>query len=145
HRFSPQALAALRNYVKPTGRGKKGKLVVLLGTQAKGGQVLKTGLEDLVKEFGVEVQDKRLLAWTDEDPEQIFVYAPVNPNNPNPIALAFSGTNRTIWPFRQPRIVGPAENVPGGLAVDILLRTETDTPVWEESNLTASGKDLYQG
>jgi hypothetical protein len=139
--FSPRAIASLRNYLKPTGTGKKGKLVVLLGTQAKEGKMMKTGLEDLLREFGVEVGDKRLLAWNDDDPEQLFTYAAPGPN---PIALAFSGSNRTTWPFSQPRFVTPTENVPPAYAVDILLRTETNAPVWEESNLVASGKDLLQ-
>src|SRR5262249_26791666 len=70
--FAPKALDALPQYIKPIGTSKKGKLIVLLSTEVRGTKMLQTGLEGLLREFNVEVSDKRLLSASPR-PEMVLV------------------------------------------------------------------------
>lgn len=139
--FSPKAVEALRRYVRPTGTSKKGKLIVLLDTRARNGEMLKTGLEGLLREFNVKVGNDRLLAW-DDAPEEVPVCG--DPRSDNRVAQAFSPrrANVTGFLFREPRRLDAVQaNVPT-LRVDSMLITFPGYPVYEESNLTASAVDL---
>jgi hypothetical protein len=130
--FAPKALDALRQYIKPIGTSKKGKLIVLLSTEVRGTKMLQTGLEGLLREFNVEVSDKRLLSASPR-PEMVLV----TPDPSSPLG----GILRVYLGFRNARQVDAAQAGTPGVKVDRLLVT-TDFPVWEEPNLTASGSDL---
>jgi hypothetical protein len=130
--FAPKALDALRKYVKPIGTSKKGKLIVLLDTEVRSSKMLQTGLEGLLREFNVEVSDKRLLSESSR-PEMVLVAS----DRGSPLG----GILRVILGFRNARRVDASRADAQGVKVEKLLVT-TDFPVWEDSNLTASASDL---
>jgi hypothetical protein len=137
--FAPKAVEALRKYVRPTGAGKKGTLIVLLDTVVQNGEMLKTGLEDLLGEFGVEVSTRRLLsARSGIHPDTNYVLP--DPESDNPVARAFP--SRLFLRFQDGRRVEEVKGGPGNHKIDTLLSTASDIPVWEEPNLTASAGDL---
>ncbi|MBI1915768.1 MAG: Gldg family protein [Planctomycetes bacterium] len=135
--FPPKAVEALRNYIKPVGTSRKGKLIILLDTQVRGGKMLQTNLEPLLREFDVEVSDKRLLSQTNRP--DIVVVVP-NRQSENPVARAFGGL---LLYFQNARKAEATKAGAGGHKVDDLLLTVSDIPVWEEPNLTESARDLF--
>lgn len=137
--FPPKAIEALRNYLNPTGTSKKGKLIVLLDTRVQDGKMLHTGLEPLLRSYGVEISDKRILTNTDK-PESVLVAS--NPETTNPLATSFSGLGRRILYFHEPRRVQAAQGGNRLYKVDEVFTTLSGRLVWEESNLTAPGLDL---
>jgi hypothetical protein len=87
--LTSKALNALRSYMNPAGRdAKKGKLVVLFDVVTGRDQnFVQTGLESLVQEFNVRVNNDRILVLRD-NPSQIITLA--NPNARNSLAEAFA-------------------------------------------------------
>ena len=141
-RFAPKAVEALRRYVKPTGTSKKGKLIVLLDTRARSGEMLKTGLEGLLREFNVKVGNDRILSLAADKPEEMIVTG--NPRSDNRVTQAFNPrlpTTRGFF-FHEPRRVEAAQVNAPTLQVDLVLITAGGHPVYEETNLTASAVDL---
>jgi hypothetical protein len=106
-------VTALRDYLKGANRkeNKKGKLMVLFDVVQSGGKgpMVRTGLEALVAEYGVRVNDDRVINPSEErEPLLLPVYA--NPASKNPIARAFSSETEvpTRFVFYATRTVAPA-------------------------------------
>jgi hypothetical protein len=140
--YPEKAIQALREYLNPRGSQKKGKMIVLLGKQARGDEMLKTGLEGLLRENGVEISDKRILSATDQ-PDLTIVMPALRSSNE--IARAFStGRSVMIWRMREPRRLSAFRGEMPTTKVEPLLVTLPDISVWEEANVTAPPADLLQ-
>jgi hypothetical protein len=90
--LSQKALKALDLYMNPTAKDvKKGKLVVLMDVVTnRDGTMIQTGLEPFLEQFGVKVNNDRLLILPNNRtrfPLQIIVLG--NPAARNPLAVAF--------------------------------------------------------
>ncbi len=141
--YSDPALQALREYLNPRGTQKKGKMIVLLGKNLREGEMLKTKLEGLLSENGVEISDKRILSPSSEDPRVVWVMPPLGSSNP--IARAFtSGQSVRAWAFREPRRLKAAQGAMPTQKVEPILATASDEIAWEEKDLTASPLDLVK-
>jgi hypothetical protein len=134
--FQPEAVQALRDYLKGTG-GKKGKLMVLLGVVKQGGRMLHTGLENLLGEYDVRVGDGRILSLRSESGTRIMAVA--NPASTNKVADAFASRGEfVLFPLNDARTAQPAPanpNAPGRYKVDELLLVSRNQLIWEEKDL----------
>jgi hypothetical protein len=93
--------------------GKKGKLFVLLDTFLSNREVVTTGLEDLLSQYGIRLEANPQPAT---DPSEEILPVVVMPETalrePHPIGGRFSRRDRvTLFAFRNPRQINP---LPGG-------------------------------
>ncbi|HEY7157608.1 MAG TPA: Gldg family protein [Gemmataceae bacterium] len=143
---------ALRDYLHGTGRkdSKKGKLVVLFDvvTEADKGKMVRTGLEDVVGEYGVRVNDNQLL---DLDPDQDYLLlkgiADIRSNNP--IAKAFANESAgtlSLFRFYKARSLESSKANPPGAppsgGPDNLVITLPRQPILPQTDLNAGGGAL---
>src|SRR6266481_1258064 len=78
--LSPAAISALRSYLGPAKKdGKQGKLIVLMDVVTnRDGTIVQTGLEPFLAEYGVQVNNDRILTFNNGitvPPLQIFAVA----------------------------------------------------------------------
>ena len=107
--LAPEAIDALRSYMrKPHGpENKKGKLIVMLDVIVKSdGKMLQTGLEPLLREFGVEAGNNHVMSVRRDFPGAVLARA----NGRTQIGKAFMSEGRyypfLFWtpaPCRRPR------------------------------------------
>jgi hypothetical protein len=149
--FSEPALKALRDYMNPADPSKKkGKLVVLLDVLTDpNGNLVRTGLEDFLAEWNVQVSNNRILRAPtnlnpDRDPRSLVVTTSREVAARNPIARSFAGEPIRLRDVRHVAALPAAPNRPEGVrySVDTLLQTWSADPVWPESNLRADPAQL---
>src|SRR5581483_5385212 len=91
------ATKALREYMDGVG-GKKGKMLVLLDLVAqRNGALVSSGLESLLGEYGVKVDNERVLALRGPTNNPADIICSTNPLSSNPVARALMmGSNRLM-------------------------------------------------
>jgi hypothetical protein len=139
----PDQVAALRRYMAdPRPGGKKGKLIVLAGATFGAPpkrEVLPTGLEPLLAEYGVSLDQRFILCEPgrerDLPPDELialFSQAAVNARNPIALSLGKSAAYRgTMW---REVAVAP-QGAPGGARPVPLLFTVPGRFSWLEDRL----------
>ncbi len=144
----PRALVdGLRHYVKGDGK-KHGKLIVLFDvTIDQDGKMVQTGLEPLVAEYQVRVNNDRVINPLYQElgpqfPTPRNFLAILNPRTDNPIALGFRQPGRTyIFKFDDSRTLEVQSNEaapPGaGARAEPLLLVPQNLFAWSEKNLNA--------
>jgi hypothetical protein len=139
--FAPDVLAALRDYLQGVGRKQKGKLLVLFDVAVRpDGGMVHTGLESMLREYSVEVNDDRVLDAGRRDPTILQVVP--NDESTNPVARAFvlgRGVVSAFY-FEDARSVTPLPANPrgGAYTAETLLFTGPDTHPWIEKDLSAN-------
>lgn len=156
--YSIDNLQLIRDYLRRTDPI-PGKVVVLLDVASpKGagatGQMLQTGLEPLLENYGVEASDKRLLTnFPDEALENRVdkltpdvVLGTVPRESRHPLALAFQTPGQPLlFRFDKARVVRPKADQPRAPKkhiVEPVLVSWEYFPVWEDSDLTTPGSVL---
>jgi ABC-type uncharacterized transport system len=145
--LADEALEALRAYLRKThGDNKKGKLIVMLDVVKRNdGSMVQTGLEPLLREFGVNVGNNHVLELPDGKPPG---YLDVFMNPPSPIGRAFSSEGeQKIFRFIDARTVNPVAGEPGSeFSAEILAFVPMQLGVWaeEDLNLAATPQRLLQ-
>jgi hypothetical protein len=141
-RLSDIAVKALADYMKGA-RAKKGKLIVMLGVVEKEGKMVQTGLEPLLREFGVKVGDERVLAAMSELPTPTLAPAEANEAAFNPLARGLAQLKAEVA-FLDARPVEPAVAGPASpYTVETIL--QVDAPyylAWREKRLDADPEAL---
>ncbi len=146
--FSDRVVDALRKYLDE----RKGKLIALVGVPPVGRNVdtmPATGLEALLAAYKVELTKERVLSvpsllgqYIIQDPEITLVeVADEVLRAQNPIAAAFRNTRLG---FVQSRVVRAAPSGSPAIRSETLLQTAEGLPVWAESSLQASGRQVAQ-
>jgi hypothetical protein len=141
--FTPEAVQALRAYMKGGG-DKKGKLVVLLDVVAQGGAMVHTGLEELLAEYDVQVGDGRIINLQDRELGTRLDVLPNPRAANNPVAASFiRGDQAQLFHMNDARTVQRRPNLNpnppgGGYRVDELLLVDPRDPVWSEKDLSRS-------
>lgn len=147
--LAADTLKALRDYLKPADpKKKKGKLIAFLDVVVQDGKMVQTGLEPLLAEFNVQVENNRILSLRDMrviskgggnlqevvvNPQRVSVTPNPALTEQNPIAKAFEGL---ALPLDDVRVVRPAKGAaPGAFRAEVLLQT-SDIGVWAEDNLS---------
>lgn len=138
------AVKALSDYMNGTGRkdGKKGKMIALFDVTIRQGEMVQTGLEPLMAQFGVKVNADRVLVFS-KNP--LRVLALTDPRSNNPIVRAFlsQGTWTATFKLYDARTITPAPvNPPGRFTVENLLISMPQMPCWVEKDLKASPSAL---
>jgi hypothetical protein len=137
-------LKALREYMNPTGPDadkRKGKMIVLQDVvlTPKRDAMVKTGLEEFVSEYGVQIGDNRVLQVSGIVPIPLYVIALINRDiaSRNPVAAAFGRGGqfvlhdvRTVQPSTQPRPEARYQ-------ADSLLLVPARLAIWTETDLRA--------
>lgn len=146
--FKPEALQALREYMKTPVGGKKGKLIVLFDVVAgPDGKMLKTGLEPLLAEYRVNVGDDRVLTLSTQlrqtSPEQVAVLGNPNLRARNPVAASFQ-TIIPLFDLRTVRPERPDQPSPEGNPYQAEALFLAVDRVWADSDLRASPAVLAQ-
>jgi hypothetical protein len=146
------ALTALRNYLSSSGtESKRGKLVVAFGVvTTSDGEMVKTGLERILADFGVQVGNDRILNLRMGNPVECLVTG--DPTSENPVAANFAPTPPTPWSdaWADVRTIRPQERPPmdpHGGAAGSRYRAEgllINVPLvsWAETNLRANPRSL---
>jgi hypothetical protein len=114
-------LQALRDFMQGTKRkeGKKGKLIVLFDVVVERGKdtMVRTGLEKLVEEHGVRVNDVQLVAYRPMFRDYLLIAGMCPDRSKNPIARAFSSETEgtlSLFTFYKARTVESSRpNAPG--------------------------------
>jgi hypothetical protein len=117
--FPDKFVSALRDYLHGKDRkdGKKGKLIVLFDVVTEGGKgaMVKTGLEGLVGEYGIRVQDNQVVNLTSRD--YLGIRTVPDPSSSNAIAKAFyherEGTLSSFYFYKVRTLESSAANTPG--------------------------------
>jgi hypothetical protein len=144
--LSADAVRALRDYLKGAAGGKKGKLLALMGVAVRNGEMVQTGLEPLLAEYGVRVNNDRVICVRQRP--HTAVEAVTNPQSENPIAQAFFNGPGDYVAFRfdNVRTVEPAgagaPNAP--TAQELLLLPFIDQFFWSEKDLRKDPDALVQ-
>jgi hypothetical protein len=142
------ALEALRAYMNPpAGDAKKGKLVVLLDVVTdRDGNLVQTGLEKLLEDFGVQVGNERILTIPTNqftlEPLRIFVDA--NRRSQNKIATTFA--QEPSFVFYDVRPVSPKSpegGQPSSYSAETIFQNETQCFL-EKPPLHADPRDYLQ-
>jgi hypothetical protein len=114
-------LKALRDYLHGTGRkeGKKGKLIVLFDVVTERGKdtMVRTGLENLVNEYGVRVNDTQLIALNPSLRDYLLIQGVPPRRSSNAIAKAFANEaagTLSIFTFYKTRTVESSRTKPPG-------------------------------
>jgi hypothetical protein len=150
--FPENALTALRTYLNPTAADtKRGKLAVAFGVAVSpDGEMVKTGLERLLADFGVQVGNDRILNVDPRLRSPLTCLVTGDPNSDNPVADKFVppwsdgwADVRTVRPQDRPPM-DPHGGSPGnrykaeGLLVSVLPGS------WPETNLRANPRSLVE-
>jgi hypothetical protein len=113
---------------------RSGKLIVLMDIVQEGEGPMKQTIEPFLAEYGVEVGNERLCAFSlERSPRVVSVVG--TPQSTNPVAKRF---RQLAIPLRDVRSVSAARTPPG-FTVEPILQTISprDQPVWKEPNLNA--------
>jgi hypothetical protein len=134
---------ALRDYLVGAGGRKKGKLMVLLDVMVQtNGSMARSGLEELLEEYGVKAGNNRLLSARVKNPVQLLVE--VNDASRNPVAQVFAGQD-VPFVFDDARSVEPKQAEPGGrYTAEVLMQTVPAMLTWAEKDLTAQPAALAE-
>jgi hypothetical protein len=144
HRTLPDfAVKALSDYMNAgPGDGKtKGKLFALLGVALTPDKTKmeRTGLEDLLTGFGVQVGDNRIMQAGLRGLHPLQVRAFMNPDlrSRNPVAAAFAGRGFLLYNVRLVQAASPPPNRPDAnrYRVEPLLLIPAQDAIWTESQL----------
>jgi hypothetical protein len=132
-------LDALGRYMNPKEPDKKkGKLVVLLDVVVNPDKtMLRTGLETMLSEYGVEVGNDRVMSPVLNSPTRIIALADPQPTSRNSLAAALSEFQVGMTDVRtiRPRSTEmPADR--GNFQTDTLLLAFEPRRVWAETNLS---------
>jgi hypothetical protein len=134
-RLPAPALNALREYMKPSDpKKKKGKLIVLFDVvKSPEGGMAQTGLEDFVKEFGVQVDNDRIICLGAPTGNPLDVIVTANPRSDNPVVARYKGHGIIL---RDVRTVDAAQRNPSAdYQVEQLLLAPAQYGIWKETNL----------
>lgn len=146
--FPDKFLKALRDYLHGTNRkdGKKGKLIVLFDVVIERGKdvMVKTGLENLVAEYGVRVNENQVLAIRARD--YLGLSALPQPRSSNAIAKAFANDQEgppTPFYFYKARTLesikrNPPGAPPSGGEPETLVNTQVLQYIVAQSDLRAN-------
>lgn len=129
---------ALRDYLGGAGGPKKGKLMVLMDVVVQpNGSMARSGLEELLEEYGVKVGNNRILTAAGRNPVELLVQ--VNPSSRNAVAQAFSpqAGQLIVFGFDDARSVEPKTEPGGKYTVEALVQTIPQTLCWVENDLAA--------
>lgn len=149
--YTQPVAAALQKYMIE----RKGKLVLLTDIPQRATTMPETGLEPLLAGFKVDLGKDRILMRPVQigqavlrDPEIVLAtVAAAALNSKNPIAINFDGYNLI---FDQSRVVRPSATppMPGqgdpSIRAETLIETRPGLPVWAESDLKASPRQLVE-
>jgi hypothetical protein len=141
--FSADIVKMLREYLHGEHRKKKGKLVLLFDVSIRKGQMVHTGLEALAAEFGVKVNDNRLMNAAAASQMRTVNPLPTigvtDPNSTTPVARAFASTDRskTRFVFYDARTLESMGRPGGQYTVDNLIQSEGNG-LWVETDLQAN-------
>jgi hypothetical protein len=144
--LSETSVNALRTFMqakKPDGS--TGKLIVMAGARTQPGTkaILKTGLEELLDEFGVVLPGRALYAQPTNQYPADTVQVQLNPNlleKRNPIALAYIDTGFAVAAAR-PVVAKPRGNP--AMKVDPLLVNLEDRVTWYEESVAANPTQAF--
>jgi hypothetical protein len=133
--FPAKFVTALRDYLKGANRtdNKKGKLMVLFDVVQRGGKgpMIRTGLEALVAEYSMRVNDNRVLDLLNRE-EPLLVNSLANPRSTNTVARSFtSEEGALLFYLYKARTVDPVPPPPG--------QPGAPAPFTAESLLTTAG------
>jgi hypothetical protein len=130
-------ISALRDFMSRGGE-KKGKLFVLTSVNIVGDKIEETGLEPLLLEYGVRLNNDRLLNADDSERDATVVIGVVNPDSTTPMVSSFSSRGRFVpFKFRLARSVDPAAGAEGPVSrFNVQSFVVGYGPVWSEKNLT---------
>jgi len=145
--LSETSVNALRKYMQAKRPdGSFGKLILMAGARPQPGAksgILKTGLEELLDEFGIIMPGRVLYASpTNQYPPEI-VLAETNPNllkERNTIALAYA---ETAFPVANSRPVLAKPRTGRTLKVEPLLITVDDRVTWYEESIAANPTQAF--
>ena len=141
--FKPSDLKALRKYLKGEG-GKKGKLLVCLDVDVLDGKMVHTGLEPLLAEYNVKVNDDRLVSLQTREP--LLVVAILHPESDNKIARTLRDTQfrfldvRTVEPMP-----GDVPNTPYKVEQLLLIPSPKNFLALRETDLAANPYRVVEG
>jgi hypothetical protein len=123
--FAPHAVTALREYMNRQAAGKKkGKLVLLLDVVAsKDKRMERTGLEEFLLEFGVEVGNAEVVNLDEDLPPQI-VEVVANRQSVNPVRPLLQRIGR-FFEVRQLQVRNPPPST--GYMIDVLAQTRPNS------------------
>jgi hypothetical protein len=146
----PQAIDALRNYLRGTD-GKKGRLLLLLDVEVeqvagKKQVIPMPNLKVLLREFQVDVADDQIYNPLNERKPSIMTIMASDKSN-NPIAKAFlKGRSATLFLFDGIRTVKPLARVPNAppnpISAEEILLTDPRIPVWAETDMGANPQEI---
>ena len=146
----PQAIDALRNYLRGTD-GKKGHLLLLLDVEVeqlagKKQVIPMPNLKVLLREFQVDVADDQIYNPLNERKPSIMTIMASDKSN-NPIAKAFlKGRSATLFLFDGIRTVKPLARVPNAppnpISAEEILLTDPRIPVWAETDMGANPQEI---
>ncbi len=139
-------LKGVRDYLHGEGGRKKGRAIILLDPVVEDGKLVRTGLEPLLAEFGVQAGNDRLMALANEQ-DPIAVTVIPDPASTNPIAKAFiRGQTVSGFRFHNARTMAPvaSQSTPGAATAEPVLVTLEEEGVWAETNLEARPSELWK-
>ncbi|MFO0845356.1 MAG: Gldg family protein [Gemmataceae bacterium] len=162
--FNPEEVKVLREYVQRTAKVEKakdasgrerdeekvtaGKLMFLLEPviQKEGGNatMAPTGLDSLLAEYGVRVNNDRVISVNRQVRNPLQVLAIPDPESANPVAKAFtpSPTSVTLFLLDNARTVEALDAKGGGRSVDKLLIAPAQFDIVIDKRLTADPVEL---
>jgi hypothetical protein len=165
--FNPEEVKVLREYVQRTAKVEKakdasgrerdeekvtaGKLMLLLDPviQKEGGNaaMAPTGLDPLLGEYGVRVNNDRIITVDRRVRNPIQVVAIPDPDSANPVPKAFSAspTTVTLFTFENVRSVEPLDSKGGGRSVDKIMIAPSQFDIVVDTQLNADPVDLANG
>ncbi|MEY4614140.1 MAG: hypothetical protein RL179_2113 [Planctomycetota bacterium] len=146
----PQAIDALRNYLRGTD-GKKGRLLLLLDVEVeqvagKKQVVPMPNLKVLLREFQVDVADDQIYNPLNERKPSVMTIMSSDKSN-NPIAKAFlKGRSATLFLFDSIRTLKPLARVPNAppnnITAEEILMTDPRIPVWAETDMGVNPQEI---
>jgi hypothetical protein len=141
----PNGVEAIRDYMsKPRPDGKKGKLIVLAGTQrGADDKPLVLGLEPVIAPFGVRLADRFMYNVPNERVDPRITLAVVNPEGTearNPVALGFTKVERL--PLLDCREV--SSTPAGGFQPVTVLSSLPGRTTWTEARYAANPIEAWQ-
>jgi hypothetical protein len=145
--YSAGTLDALRRYMKPADSSKKkGKLLICFDVVTTPEHTMaRTGLEDFLKEFKVEVGNERILSLS-ENPTRVRVLFNPAIRNENPVAAMFRDMLIALYDARpvKPITTPPPAGAPAGseLRADSFLLAPAELGIWAENNLQADPSQI---
>jgi hypothetical protein len=139
--FSKEAIDALRDYLNRGGE-KKGKLIALLEAKVIGDKIPSTGIEDLLKEYNINVHNDRVLQASSEIPNPLIVEAMASESSQTPIAAMFTDMDRGFiqpFQFRRCRSVDGGNSPEGGSRYTVAtLMYAVSEKLWVEKDMTVN-------